>query len=254
MRKFIGSNPQTVNLFDQFCYTEQPTRYGKLHLKYLVQDRKRQLEQVQSEKYLQDTHIHLACFDLNNRKSFDTVREIRRKLFRMNFDQEMKDRMRQNFIIVGIRSEPSKRENPAQEDHDPNEAFSDSSSLASSSYETANTHCTCSSEGRPCWRVQQLQEEQKVDEEEEEEDRETEELRKKQEEEGNKITKQDIKIIKRKWKSVYYEVDLQDTNCLGTRKLYADMIGRLVYLTQSPFQYLCSSILPGCTALPDFTS
>ena len=137
----------------------------------------------------------------------------------MNFDQEMKDRMRQNFIIVGIRSEPSKRENPAHEDHDPNEAFSDSSSLASSSYETANTHCTCSSEGRPCWRVQQLQEEQKVEEEEEEEDRETEELRKKQEEEGNKITKQDIKIIKRKWKSVYYEVDLQDTNCLGTRKV-----------------------------------
>ena len=137
----------------------------------------------------------------------------------MNFDHEMKDRMRQNFIIVGIRSEPSTTSS-AQEDQDPNDYFSDSSSLASSSYETAASHCTCSSEGRPCWRVQQQQElldERKEDEEEE--DKETEELRKKQEEEDNKITKQDIKIIKRKWKSVYYEVNLEDTNCLGTKKV-----------------------------------
>jgi len=255
MRKFIGKNKQIINLHTEMCYTEQLTRYGTLDLKYLVQDRNTQLKNIQSKTYLDDTHIHLACFQLNNRKSFDTLREIRRKLFRMNFDTELKDRMRQNLIIVGIKNESPDYTNflnrpssvdSLSSDNNTSEAFSDTSSLASTNYETAHESLSVSSDAETCRSETTLQEETSIV------DKETKISIRQAEEERNKITKQDIKTLKRKWKSVYYEVNLDDNDDAATKKLYGDIIGRLLYLTKSPFAQLFSSIsCSSCTAYPE---
>merc|ERR1719427_2373436 len=223
-----------INLHTEICYTEQLTRYGTLDLKYLVQDRN---------------------FQLNNRKSFDTLREIRRKLFRMNFDTELKDRMRQNLIIVGIKNESPDYTNflnrpssvdSLSSDNNTSEAFSDTSSLASTNYETAHESLSVSSDAETCRSETTLQEETSIV------DKETKISIRQAEEERNKITKQDIKTLKRKWKSVYYEVNLDDNDDAATKKLYGDIIGRLLYLTKSPFAQLFSSIsCSSCTAYPE---
>ena len=144
----------------------------------------------------------------------------------MNFDTELKDRMRQNLIIVGIKNESPDYTNflnrpssvdSLSSDNNTSEAFSDTSSLASTNYETAHESLSVSSDAETCRSETTLQEETSIV------DKETKISIRQAEEERNKITKQDIKTLKRKWKSVYYEVNLDDNDDAATKKVISSI-------------------------------